>query len=60
MAEITVTAEQDHELLELLTEWMTYWHEQDHMPAKMPAALHVRTAVALTTRGRPVPGTGPT
>ena len=38
--------------LDLLTEWLTYWAEQDHMPAKMPDALHVRTAVALGAAGR--------
>lgn len=40
--------------LDLLWEWMKYWDEQDHMPAKMPDALHVRSAVCLVSSGRTV------
>lgn len=38
----------------LLHEWLSYWAEQDHMPAKLPNALHVRTAVHLTMNGHDV------
>lgn len=40
--------------LDLLWEWMAYWDAEDHMPAKMPNALHVRSAVALVNSGRTV------
>ena len=40
------------ELIDLLAEWFEYWDQQDHMPTKMPNALHTRTAVALVTSGR--------
>lgn len=52
MAEVTVSAAPDHEILELLEEWYAYWRDEAHMPHKMPNSLHVRTAVALTMRGR--------
>lgn len=32
---------------ELLKEWFFYWRTNDDMPAKMPDALHVRTAIYL-------------
>lgn len=32
--------------IDLLREWMTWWERSD-APAKMPAALHVRTATLL-------------
>jgi hypothetical protein len=38
--------------LDLLDEWLRYWWHDDHMPNKMPDALHVRTAVVLTVAGR--------
>lgn len=31
----------------LLLEWLVWWRDSDESPAKMPAALHVRTAVWL-------------
>lgn len=31
----------------LLVEWMRWWKTSDAAPAKMPDALHVRTALAL-------------
>lgn len=40
--------------LDLLDEWYQYWAQQDHMPSKMPNALHVRTGIALTMSGRDV------
>lgn len=56
MAEIVVTAEADNEIIDLLAEWFAYWEDDDNMPGKMPAALHVRTAIALLNRGRIVRG----
>lgn len=40
--------------LGLLQEWMTWWRDCDGAPAKLPRALQVRTAVALTEHGHPV------
>lgn len=52
MAEIHVhAAAQDPKLVELLAEWLAYWSANDHMPNKMPNALHVRTIVALVAAG---------
>lgn len=49
--------EDDTETIELLREWLKYWWENDHMPAKMPKSLHMRTTVALALRefGQSVP-----
>jgi hypothetical protein len=47
-------AEQTEDPWVLLAEWMEWWDE--HGPAKMPHALHVRTAVALVITGHDVPG----
>lgn len=33
--------------LALLTEWYAWWFDNDAAPAKMPAALHIRTAMVL-------------
>lgn len=35
----------------LLAEWFQWWADTDEAPAKMPDALHVRTGMALLTRG---------
>lgn len=32
----------------LLHEWLTWWYKTDEAPAKMPNALHVRTAIFFT------------
>lgn len=34
----------------LLAEWMTWWEDDPHVPPKLPNALQVRTAIALTQR----------
>lgn len=51
MAEVHVHTTSDPKLLGLLHEWFKYWSEQDHMPAKLPDALHIRTAITLTGAG---------
>jgi hypothetical protein len=38
------------ELRDLLQEWLEWWEVADQAPAKMPNALHIRTAVALARR----------
>lgn len=54
MAEIHVHNSIDPALLDMLEEWLRFWSEADSMPSKMPNALHVRTAVALSAAGRDV------
>lgn len=44
------------QLTSILHEWYEYWRTNDHMPAKMPGSLHVRTAMALTCQGVDVMG----
>jgi hypothetical protein len=46
------SARDDGDALSLLREWYAWWQNSDAAPAKMPDALHVRTAVFLTLRGR--------
>lgn len=38
------------EAVVLLKEWYEYWRSEDHMPAKLPNALHMRTALFLTEK----------
>lgn len=33
--------------LALLAEWFAWWEDSDEAPAKLPGALHVRTALLL-------------
>lgn len=40
----------DIEPVELLREWFRWWSDTDDAPAKMPHALHVRTATYLAVR----------
>ena len=37
--------------IQLLTEWFEWWSGNDDAPAKLPDALQVRTAIALTGAG---------
>lgn len=43
----TTTVHVDSTAIGLLQEWHTWWEANDQAPAKMPEALHVRTALAL-------------
>ena len=35
----------------LLVEWFRWWRDSDDAPAKMPEALHIRTAMLLQQMG---------
>lgn len=36
---------------DMLNEWLKFWADSNDMPAKMPDALHVRTALFLQEYG---------
>jgi len=38
-------------IVKLLNEWYVWWLATDSAPAKMPQALHIRTALALQALG---------
>jgi hypothetical protein len=38
-------------VVKLLNEWYQWWLDTPNAPAKMPSALHVRTAMVLMTLG---------
>ena len=40
--------------LDLLEEWYDLWFNSQDMQAKLPKALHVRTAITLTEAGRAI------
>jgi hypothetical protein len=48
----------DEEASHLLFEWYCWWFASSDAPAKMPEALHIRTALALLEQGFDVAPTG--
>ena len=48
MAELVQHKDSDSVEIALLRQWMRWWASTDEAPAKMPDALHVRTAIFLT------------
>lgn len=43
---------------QLLFEWYCWWFASSEAPVKMPAALHIRTALTLQAQGFDVVPTG--
>lgn len=42
---------QDYDAVKLLREWYDWWWATEEAPAKMPDALHIRTATFFLLRG---------